>query len=100
MEGADFEANSTLQALFTDISDVSCVTVTIIDDDAFESNHTFTVTLSSLEIDGGISDPNLAVTSPSSTEVTIIDNDGKTLNSRKSLYECTSLGSKQLRGSL
>ncbi len=96
MEGVDFDADSNLQAVFTDISDVSCVAVAITDDDAFESNHTFTVTLSSLEIDGGISVPNLAVTSPSSTEVTIIDNDGKTLNSRKSLCECTSLGSKQV----
>ncbi len=89
MEGADFDANSTLQTLFTDISDVTCVTITISDDGAFESNHTFTVTLSSLEIDGGITDPNLAVTSPSSTEVTIIDNDGKALNCWKTLRECT-----------
>ncbi len=79
MEGDDFDEGTPLQAIFTDISDVFCVTVNINDDDTFESNHTFTATLSSLEIDGGISDPNLAVTTPSSTVVTIIDNDGKAL---------------------
>ncbi len=63
--------------MFTSISDESCVTITINDDSVFEGNHTFTVSLSNLEIKGGTSDPNLSVGSPSSTTITITDNDGE-----------------------
>ncbi len=76
-EGDDFSASSPLQAVFASISDESCVTITINDDNVFESNHTFTTHLTSLEIDGGTSDPNLSVGSPDSTAVTITDNNGK-----------------------
>ncbi len=76
-EGDDFSASSPLRAVFASISDESCVTITINDDNVFESNHTFTTFLTSLEIDGGTSDPNLSVGSPDSTTVTITDNDGK-----------------------
>ncbi len=76
-EGDDFGASSPLQAVFASISDESCVTITINDDNVFESNHTFSTHLASLEIDGGTSDPNLSVGSPAYTTVTITDNDGK-----------------------
>ncbi len=76
-EGDDFSASSPLQAVFASISDKSCVTITINDDNVFESNHTFTNTLTSLEIDGGTSDPNLSLGSKVYATVIITDNDGK-----------------------
>ena len=76
MEGDDFNAAGPLQVLFTNISDVSCFNITIIDDDAFESNHSFTLHLINLEIDGGTSDSNLGVGFVY-TEIIITDNDGK-----------------------
>ncbi len=75
-EGDDFSA-SILQAVFTSISDESCVTITINDDNVFENNHTFSTHIISFEIDGGTSDLNLSVGSPVYTTVTITDNDGK-----------------------
>ena len=54
----------------------ACANVTIIDDDALEGNHSFTVTVSSLELSPGGMYSGLEIGMPSSATVNIMDNDG------------------------
>ncbi len=54
---------------------LSCANVTIDDDSAFESNHSFRVELDNLVVVSA--DPLLVIDSPNSTIITILDNDGK-----------------------
>ncbi len=57
---------------------LSCANVTIDDDSAFESNHSFIVELDNLEVSSVISaDPLPVIDNPNSTTITILDNDGK-----------------------
>ena len=54
----------------------ACADVTIIDDNAVEGNHSFTVTVTGLELDPGGEYSELRIGTPSSAQVNIIDNDG------------------------
>ena len=54
----------------------SCAIVTIIDDDAVEGNHSFTVHVTGLELDPGGAYSELMVGTPPYAIVNIVDNDG------------------------
>ena len=54
----------------------ACATVTIIDDDAVEGNHFFTVHLTGLELDPGGVYSGIIIGVPLYATVNIIDNDG------------------------
>ncbi len=57
---------------------LSCADITIDEDFAFESNHSFIVELDNLEVSSVISvDPLPVIDNPNSTIITILDNDGK-----------------------
>ena len=57
----------------------ACAVVTIIDDDAVEGNHSFTVHVTGLELDPGGMYSELMTGTPSYATINIIDNDGKML---------------------
>ena len=57
--------------------DMTCINITIIDDEIFESNHTFQVQLTSIELTLSIAaDPPPTIGSSRTTTITILDNDG------------------------
>jgi len=76
----DYSATDPLSITFPAVSSVNgataCANVTIIDDDALEGNHSFTVTVSSLELSPGGVYSGLEIGTPSSATINIIDNDG------------------------
>ncbi len=77
MLGEDYEAFDTLTTTFLAAgSNVSCVNITIMDDDAFEGNHTFMVNVDSVTLQSGEAEDLLMLGSASSATVTIQDNDG------------------------
>ncbi len=77
MLGEDYEASDPLTTTFlTAGSNVSCVNITIVDDDAFEGNHTFMVNVDSVTLLSGEAEDLLMPGSVSSAAVTIQDNDG------------------------
>ncbi len=58
-------------------SNISCASINISDDSSFESDHTFSVDLNLIELDPATAaNPQPVIDSPSSANVTIIDNDG------------------------
>ncbi len=75
--GEDYEASDPLTATFLAAGgNVSCVDITILDDDAFEGNHTFMVRVDSVTLLSGITEELLRPGSASPAAVTIQDNDG------------------------
>ena len=68
-----FSAGSTVSGT------TACANVTIIDDDAVEGNHSFTVHVAGSELDPGGVYSELMTGIPSYATVNIIDNDGKML---------------------
>ena len=76
----DYSAADPLSVTFPAVSSVNgttaCANVTIIDDAALEGNHSFTVTVSSLELSPGGEYSGLEIGTPSSATINIIDNDG------------------------
>ena len=76
----DYSAADPLSVTFPAVSSVSgttaCANVAIIDDAALEGNHSFTVTVSSLELSPGGVYSGLEIGTPSSATINIIDNDG------------------------
>ena len=77
----DYSAASPLEVTFTTgvatQGDTSCAQLTILDDDAFEGPHSFTVEVSLLEIESDGTDPLLTIGTMSSATVNIVDNDSK-----------------------
>ena len=78
--GMDYSAADPLSVTFPAVSSVSgttaCANVSIIDDDTLEGNHSFTVTVSSLELSPGGEYSGLQIETPSSATINIVDNDG------------------------
>jgi len=76
----DYSAADPLSITFPAVSSVNgttaCANVTIIDDAALEGNHSFTVTVSSLELSPGGEYSGLEIGTPSSATINIIDNEG------------------------
>ena len=76
--GEDFtlEAGDAFQATFVALStsdgDTACDTITIIDDDVLEGEHSFEIQIAS-------TDPQLTIITPASAMVTIQDNEGTEL---------------------
>ena len=76
----DYSAADPLTVTFsagtTSSGDTACVNVGIIDDDALEGDHSFTVEISSLELPGGMYS-GLTIGMPSSAPVNILDDEGR-----------------------
>ena len=68
MRGQDFSADDPLQITFTPGMNESCAMVSIIDDNALEGDHEFTVSI-------GMTVPSITIDS-TPIEVTIEDNEG------------------------
>ena len=86
VRGIDYSINSpteTLTVTFSAGSAVSgitaCANMTIIDDNAVEGNHSFTVHVTGLQLDPGGAYSELVIGTPSYALVNIIDNDGTLL---------------------
>ena len=65
-----FSAGSTVSGT------TACANVTIIDDNALEGNHSFTVNVTGLELDPGGEYSELMIGTPPSATVNIMDNEG------------------------
>ena len=83
VQNADYSISNpanTLNVTFSAGSTVSgttaCADVTIIDDDAVEGNHSFTVHVTGLELDPGGAYSELMTGAPLYATVNIVDNDG------------------------
>ena len=61
--------------------DTDCINITILDDDALEGDHSFTVSLNPPDFP-------VTLTTPSSSPVNITDNDGKQLHKRRVFTSC------------
>ena len=81
MTGVDYSAEGPLEVTFvsgvSSQGDTSCAQLTILDDDAFEGPHSFTVEVSMVEIESDGTDPLLTIGTASSATVNIVDNDSK-----------------------
>ena len=56
-------------------NDTSCAIITIIDDASFESDHSFSVNVTSVELESGGTDAILSIGVPSYATIYIEDND-------------------------
>ena len=78
---SDYSADSPLELTFMSGSamqnSTSCAQITILDDLTFEGPHSFTVEVSTVEIESDGTDPLLTISTMSSAMVHIEDNDGK-----------------------
>ena len=73
-DGTDFSLSSVAASLsFTTDSEQVCTDITIIDDSSFEGDLSFSVQISS-------TDDNVQTAAPSSTTITILEDDGKENN--------------------
>ena len=83
MQGSDYSTTTPVDVTFMSASamdgDTACVNIMIIDDNAFEGPHSFTVEVSNVEIESGETDPLVTIGTQSSATVNIVDNDGKIL---------------------
>ena len=81
VEGSDYSAAEPLEVTFMSGSamqdSTSCAQITILDDNAFEGPHSFSVVVSMLEIESDGTDPLLTIGTMSSATVNILDNDSK-----------------------
>ena len=58
-------------------SDTACADVTIINDDALEGDHSFTVSMTELELESGGTDPLLSIGMPSMATINIMDDESE-----------------------
>ena len=81
VEGSDYSTANPLEVTFTSGSamqnSTSCAQVTILDDDTLEGQHSFSVEVSTVEIESDGTDPLLSIGTMSSAMVYIADNDSK-----------------------
>ena len=78
VQGQDYSVPGTLEVTFMAgamENDTSCAIITIIDDASFESDHSFTVHVTSVELESGGTDPLLDVGMPTYATINIEDND-------------------------
>ena len=74
----DYSVSGTLEVTFMTgamQNDTSCANITIIDDTSFESDHNFTVHVTSVELESGGTDPLLDIGMPAYATINIEDND-------------------------
>ena len=80
MEGSDYSAADPLEVTFMSGSamqnSTSCAQIAILDDLTFEGPHSFSVEVSTVEIESDGTDPLLTIGTMSSAMVYIEDNDG------------------------
>ena len=76
MIGSDFMTHTDSVVFIAGGSNVSCLNITIVDDEAFEGDHNFTVNVQDVRLISGDPETLLMPGSASSATVTIIDNDG------------------------
>ena len=78
---SDYSADNPLEVTFWSGSamqdSTSCAQITILDDLTFEGPHSFSVEVSTVEIESDGTDPLLTISTMSSAMVHIEDNDGK-----------------------
>ena len=78
--GSDYSTADPLEVTFMSGSamqnSTSCAQISIIDDDIFEGPHSFSVEVSTVEIESDGTDPLLTIGTTSSATVIIGDNDG------------------------
>lgn len=76
----DYSAANPLNVVFpagsSTTGDTACADVNIIDDEALESDHFFTVTVTGLELNPGGAYSGLMIGTPPSARINIIDNEG------------------------
>ena len=81
VEGLDYSAADPLEVTFMSGSAIqnstSCAQISIIDDFTFEGPHSFSVEVSTVEIESDGTDPLLTIGTMSSATVYIADNDSK-----------------------
>ena len=81
VEGSDYSAADPLEVTFMSgsamLGSTSCAQITILDDDAFEGSHSFSVEVSAVEIESDGTDPLLTIGTLSSAMINIVDNDSK-----------------------
>ena len=81
VEGSDYSTADPLEVTFMSGSAIqnstSCAQISIIDDLIFEGPHSFSVEVSTVEIESDGTDPLLTIGTTSSAAVIIGDNDGK-----------------------
>ena len=79
---SDYSSVSPLNVTFlagsTSSGDSACTVIRIIDDDALEGAHSFTVRLYAVELSGGLN-AGLSIEEPNSASVNIADNEGTVL---------------------
>ena len=78
VQGQDYDASDTLEVTFMAgamPNDTSCANITIIDDASFESDHSFSVNVTSVELELGGTDPLLSIGMPAYATINIEDND-------------------------
>ena len=78
VQGEDYSVSGPLEVTFMAGAmqdDTSCSIITIIDDASFESDHSFTVHVTSVELESGGTDPLLNVRVPAYATINIEDND-------------------------
>ena len=78
VRGEDFIASDPLEVTFMVRAmqdDISCANITIIDDASFESDHSFSVNVTSVELEPGGTDPLLSIGMPAYATINIEDNE-------------------------
>ena len=78
VQGQDYDASDPLEVTFMAgamQNDTSCANITIIDDASFESDHSFTVHVTSVELELGGTDPLLSIGMPAYATINIEDNE-------------------------
>ena len=86
VQGQDYSVLGTLEVTFMAgamQNDTSCAIITINDDASFESDHSFTVHVTSVELESGGTDPLLSIGMPTYATINIEDNDRES-----SLLQC------------
>lgn len=74
LESVDYQPLDSMALTFDPEDDTKFVTISIIEDDVYEGNETFAVTLSIPEDEEGVD-----LTQPTQARVQIVDNDGMSL---------------------
>ena len=89
--GEDYTAADPLQVTFSSgvamLNDTACASISIVDDDALEGPHSFTVHITGVEVESGLP-AQLFIGSPSYATVYICDNEGTLNNCSLRAYKC------------
>ena len=78
VQGQDYDSSDPLEVTFMAgamQNDTSCANITIIDDASFESDHSFSVNVTSVELELGGTDPLLSIGMPAYATINIEDNE-------------------------